>query len=240
MATAQLQSCLEEKVIDYLQDAHAMEANVLRMLDSMISTTSDPEVLHQLKRHRMDTERHGRMLQERLEALGSGPSFTAEAPAILGAWLKGLADKVRTDKPGKNARDGYITEHVEIAAYSLLEQLADRAGDLETARVARFIRDDEVGMARWIADRWGRFIDLTLQEGNCPIPSPSDSRWYSEQGNGSQPRWRSYQPASSVARVLACAAGLTLVGFLFSQWHRREGQQTWRGMMGAGQGTCPH
>lgn len=159
---------LREKLVDYLQDAHALEHNVLRMLDSMLATTTDPETRERLQRHRMDTERHERMVRERLEAHGAGPSLMTEVPAVVGAWLKGVGDMMRPDKPGKNARDGFVTEHVEIAAYSLLEQLALRAGDLETARVARFILEDEQDMARCIAARWGRFVGLSLRDAGLP------------------------------------------------------------------------
>jgi ferritin-like metal-binding protein YciE len=221
MATAALENRLQAKIVDYLQDAHAMESNILRMLDSMISTTNDPEVLHQLKRHRMDTERHEKMVRERLEALGQGTSLTAEVPAIMGAWLKGLADKVRADKPGKNARDGFITEHVEIAAYSLLEQLADRVGDLETARMARFIREDEEEMARWIASRWGKFIDLTLEEGGFELPRGRSlsGRWPYGQA---QPRWGGRfmyrrEQGRPVLRFLGWAAVLGVGGYLLAR-----------------------
>jgi ferritin-like metal-binding protein YciE len=224
MATAQTMTPLQEKVIDYLQDAHAMEDGILPVLDSMLATTTDPEVLRRLRRHRLDTERHAKMLRQRLEALGAGPSPTAEAPAVAGAWLKGLLDMVRSEKPGKNARDGYVTEQTEIAAYSLLEQLALRAGDVETARIASFIRDDEEEMARWIAGRWGKFVDATLEADGIPLPRRNwdwDRVNYTEPPLGGRPRAGS---GPSLLPFLAAAAGMALGGYALLNvidWTRR-------------------
>ena len=35
---------LREKLVEYVEDAHAMEQSVLRALDAMISTTDDNEM----------------------------------------------------------------------------------------------------------------------------------------------------------------------------------------------------
>jgi ferritin-like metal-binding protein YciE len=161
---AQEEDKLQEKLLDYIEDAHAMEESVLRMLDSMISTTDDPEIAEMLRHHKEETEQHEQRLSERLEALGRDPSVLKDAPTIASALAKSVADQMRTDKAAKNARDGYATEHMEIACYELLERLANRAGDWETAEVARTNRADEETMARTIALNWDRFLDLSLAE----------------------------------------------------------------------------
>ncbi len=155
---------LQQKLIDYIEDAHAMEQNVSMMLDSMISSTDDPDITAMLRNHKEETERHEHRLAERLDALGAGTSARKQAQTIATALMKGAADQVRGDQADKNARDGYTTEHMEIAAYQLLERLAERAGDTRTAEVARQNRAEEEEMARKISANWDRVLDLTLAE----------------------------------------------------------------------------
>jgi ferritin-like metal-binding protein YciE len=157
-------STLAEKLVDYTQDAQAMEKNVLQMLDSMIANTEDEETLVMLRDHREETVQHEARLSKRLEAMGEGSSGRKQAQTMLGGLVKGAVDSVRGDKPGKNARDGFVTEHAEIAAYELLERLATRAGDSETAEVARLNRADEEAMAGKIGASWDHVLDLTLAD----------------------------------------------------------------------------
>jgi ferritin-like metal-binding protein YciE len=157
---------LSEKLIEYVQNVHAMEQNVLLMLDAMILTTRDGEIKKMLRRHKEESRRQEQRLRGRLEALGGlgATSFGKDVTAIAAAQVKGVADLFRSDKPVRNARDAFVTEHLEIAAYELLERMAERAGDPETARVARENRAEEEAMAQRIASNWDRFLDLALAE----------------------------------------------------------------------------
>jgi ferritin-like metal-binding protein YciE len=160
---------LQQKLVDYIEDAHAMEQNVSTMLTSMISTTDDPEIKEMLEHHKEETERQESRLHERLDALGAGTSTRKQAQTVAAALVKGVTDVARGDQAGKNARDGYTTEHMEIAAYQLLERLAQKAGDTETAEVARQNRAEEEAMAKKIDANWDRFLDLTLAENDIRV-----------------------------------------------------------------------
>jgi ferritin-like metal-binding protein YciE len=158
---------LRAKLIEYVQNVHALEQNVLLMLDSMIVTTKDEEIVRLLRHHKEESRRQQQRLGERLKALGGGPGLASvgkDLAAIAAAQAKGIADLWRPDKPVRNARDAFATEHLEIAAYEMLERLAERAGDEETAAVARENRAEEEAMAQSIAENWDRFLDLALAE----------------------------------------------------------------------------
>jgi ferritin-like metal-binding protein YciE len=155
---------IEAQLVKYLEDAHALEQHVLRQLNAMISTTEDPEMRGHLEHHRQATERHERLVRERLEHHGEKPSRIKDTASIFAALGKGLIDKARSDNAGKNARDGFVAEHLEIASYELLERVARRAGDDETAEVARRNRADEEAMAQKIAASWDRAVELSLKQ----------------------------------------------------------------------------
>ena len=160
---------LQQKLVDYIEDAHAMEQNVSTMLTSMISTIDDPEIKEMLEHHKEETEHQESRLRERLDALGAGTSTRKQAQTVAAALVKGVTDVARGDQAGKNARDGYTTEHMEIAAYQLLERLAQKAGDTETAEVARQNRAEEEAMAQKLDANWDRFLDLTLAENDIRV-----------------------------------------------------------------------
>jgi len=155
---------LKEQLIKHIDEAHAMEQNVLRMLDGMISTTDDREILDALEHHKLQTQGHADRMARRLEAHDATPSTVKQPGGVLGALAKMPLDLGRGEKAGRNARDGYVTEHMEIAAYELLRRIAQKADDEETATAAQEIIAEEKAMATVIEQNWDKFAELSLQE----------------------------------------------------------------------------
>jgi ferritin-like metal-binding protein YciE len=155
---------LNAQLVKHIDEAYAMEQNVLRMLDGMISTTDDPEILDALEHHKMQTQTHSDRMQQRLEAHDAAPSTVKQVGGVLGALMKMPLDMVRGEKSGRNARDGYATEHLEIASYELLRRIAEKAGDQETAKAAQEIIAEEEQFAKTIEQNWDKFAELSLRE----------------------------------------------------------------------------
>ena len=160
---------LKDQLVKHIDEALAMEQSVLRMLDGMISSTDDEEIKNDLRHHKLETEQHAERLEKRLAAHEASPSTVREATGIMNALMKGVVDMVRSEKAGRNARDGYATEHMEIASYELLARIAERGGDDETATAAREIIIEEQRMADRIAAAWDRFAELSLNEAGVPV-----------------------------------------------------------------------
>jgi ferritin-like metal-binding protein YciE len=155
---------MRDKLTSYISDAIALEQNVEQMLSGMISTTEDPTMRERLEQHQEETRAQQERLRGRLESYGESGSTVKEVAAKAGAGMKGMLDMGRGDKAGKNARDGYATEHLEIAAYQLLERVAIMGGDEATAEVARKNRAEEEAMARFIEEHWDDVAQQSLRE----------------------------------------------------------------------------
>jgi ferritin-like metal-binding protein YciE len=117
-----------------------------------------------LERHKKQTEEQAARLEERLREHDASPSKAKEAGGVMAALMKSVLDVARSDSPGRNARDGFATEHMEIASYEMLERVAKKAKDKKTQAVARQNREEEEAMARSIAAKWNKVVELSLKE----------------------------------------------------------------------------
>jgi ferritin-like metal-binding protein YciE len=160
---------LQTQLIKHIDEAHALEQTVARMLDGLIASADDPEVIDRLEHHKLETQQHESTMRRRLEAHGAQPSMVRQAAGMLEAMFKMPLDLMRGEKSGRTARDAYTTEHLEIASYELLRRVAERAGDEETAVACRDILEQERAMATYIEENWDRFAELSLREQGVPV-----------------------------------------------------------------------
>jgi ferritin-like metal-binding protein YciE len=162
-------SDIQTQLVGHIDEAHALEQTVLRMLDGLIQSADDPEIVDRLEHHKLETQQHESLMRGRLEAHGASPSMVRQAAGLLEAFLKMPLDLMRGERTGRAARDAYTTEHLEIASYELLRRVAERAGDEETARACRDILEQERAMATFIEENWDRFAEASLREAGIPV-----------------------------------------------------------------------
>jgi ferritin-like metal-binding protein YciE len=160
---------IQTQLITHIDEAHALEQTVLRMLDGLIQSADDPEIIDRLEHHKLETQQHESLMRGRLEAHGATPSMVRQAAGMLEAFMKMPLDLIRGERSGRAARDAYTTEHLEIASYELLRRVAERAGDEETARACFDILEQERAMATYIEENWDRFAEQSLREDGVPL-----------------------------------------------------------------------
>jgi len=122
-----------------------------------------------LEHHSLQTERHVELMEQCLAAHGESPATVRQIGGVLGALAKLPLDVTLREKAGRNARDAYATEHLEIANYELLSRIAEKAGDQATATIAREIIEEERAMADVIAGSWDRLALLSLRDEGVPV-----------------------------------------------------------------------
>jgi ferritin-like metal-binding protein YciE len=147
----------EQKIVQYLSEAHATEQALVTVLQSQIAMTPRGSYRDGLESHLRETRDHATRVQRRLHELGQGSSpIQAGVGLIQSVVGQALAlgktplDLVRgtggEEKVLKNAKDACATEALEIANYTAIERLASSVGDNTTQALADSIRADEQKM----------------------------------------------------------------------------------------------
>jgi ferritin-like metal-binding protein YciE len=153
---------LDDQLNSYLTDAHAIEIQSLKLLENAVELAESPELAKAYQQHLEETEEHQRLIAARLKARGEEPSTIKDAALRLGAINWGGFFAAQPDTPAKLAVFAYAVEHLEIAAYELLRRVADRAGDQETAEIAKRIIVQETDAARIVRALFSEALDVTV------------------------------------------------------------------------------
>lgn len=149
----------EKKIVQYLAEAHASEAALVRDLQAQIAMTPRGGYRSALQTHLRETREHARRVQVRARELGASgdpiqavvdmaESAVGQVLALGKAPFGLLRGRSGEEKVLKNAKDACASEALEIATYTAIEQLARGVGDEETAELAVSIREEEERMLR--------------------------------------------------------------------------------------------
>jgi ferritin-like metal-binding protein YciE len=155
---------LDQQLTKYLTDAHSVEEQALQQLRTAPDIAGDEELARIYREHLAETEGHERRVRDRLTARDADPSKAKDLIARAGGVAMLLFARSQPDTPGKLAAHAYSYEHMELATYDLLALFADRAGDSQTAEMARSIREEESAMAQRLAANFDRAVAASLRE----------------------------------------------------------------------------
>ncbi len=173
---------LRNKVVAQLQTVHALKSGALRMFGPMLAEVRKQkeeqalsEVQDLLERmtsafggHEETTREHERRLRARLRELGAEASKPREVGLGVAALLRAHVGRIGGQNHGASARDAFVFEHLEIASWELLEHLAERIGDPETAELARECRAEDDEMAALIRRNFPNVLSLMLASEGLP------------------------------------------------------------------------
>jgi ferritin-like metal-binding protein YciE len=155
---------LQEQLNRYLADAHALEVQAMKLLEKSTSLAGTQELSSAYEEHLAQTREHERLVRERLEARGDAPSRIKDAALRVGALNWGAFFRAQPDTPAKLAGFAYAFEHLEVAGYELLERVALRAGDRETALLAERIVAEERDAAERVHSLFDQALDASLPD----------------------------------------------------------------------------
>lgn len=164
----------EEKVVQYLAEAHASEHALVRVLQSQIAMTPSGTFRSGLEKHLDETRDHATRVGDRLEALGQSSNVLTSVVGLIEtavgqalALSKTPFDLVRgsggEEKILKNAKDTCASEALEIATYTAIERLARSVGDDPTAKLAASILADEERMLKRVMREIPKLTDAVVR-----------------------------------------------------------------------------
>ena len=145
MATA------EERLMEWLRDAHAAEQQAETMLSGTASRLENyPELRARIEQHIQETKRQADLVRGCIERRGGSTSTIKDAGGKLLAMGQAMSGLFVGDEVMKASIASYAFEAMEISSYRILIETADHVGDQETKRVCEQILREEEAMADWL------------------------------------------------------------------------------------------
>ena len=158
------QRTMDEQLIKFLADVHSIEVQALAQMQRAPDIAGDPTLAQAFSDHLDETREHERLVRDLLTQRGADASMLKDLPGRIGGWAMIVFARINPDTPGKLAVHAFSYEHMEVAAYALLERAGERAADPAVVQLARRIGGEEKAMGRRLAAAFDRAVDASLRD----------------------------------------------------------------------------
>jgi ferritin-like metal-binding protein YciE len=218
----------DAKLVQWLNEAHAKEAELEADLTAHIALTQKAAYKKRLQAHLKETKEHKRAVARRIKQIGGVASTGLDVPGVPTAVGEvagktvaavkgqvGLARALVTEQSEthlRNAQEELREEQVEIAIYLRIETLANQVGDRDTEVLARRIRREEERMAKYLTAELPRLVkdvvkaDIPRDQRATPTRSRRSTSARSGRSASSNGSSRSGARRSTSSRSRATAA----------------------------------
>lgn len=147
---------LDSALLAYLRDVHALEGQAEKLLEAGAERVDDEHLEAAFRDHLGETRRHRERIAGLLDMRGARPSLVKDAVLKAGGLNLSAFFGVQPDSTAKLAGFAFAFEHLEVAAYELLQRVAARAGDEGVVAATEEILADERAAAARVAESWDR------------------------------------------------------------------------------------
>lgn len=141
----------EERLMQWLSDAYAMEQHAETILTTLAQRTGGyPELKAQIERHLEETSRQAEDIRTCIVRRGGDTSTVKNLIGKFIALGQSLSGVLVSDEIIKSTVATYAFENLEVASYKVVIAAADALGDHETKVICERILREEEAMAHWL------------------------------------------------------------------------------------------
>lgn len=147
---------LDSLLLAYLRDVHALEGQAVKLLEAGAERVDDEFLEEVFRDHLAETRGHLEEIEGLLEERGAHSSLVKDTILKAGGLDLSAFFAAQPDSTTKLAGFAFAFEHLEVAAYELLQRVAARAGDEGVVATAEEILAEERQAAERVAESWDR------------------------------------------------------------------------------------
>jgi ferritin-like metal-binding protein YciE len=154
---------LPDELRKHLAEVHAFERQGISLLEKAEEIGGNAPLDELYRRQLQEIQAHARLVEQRLDALGSDPSAWRDAALGMGGSNWGLFFQAQSDTPAKLAAFVYAVLHLEIGGYELLQRTARLVNDAETQQLCQQIIAEKRAGAQRLAAAFDTAVAATLE-----------------------------------------------------------------------------